>query len=423
MSDKRARSTEDDVGLFKRLLRVRTVSGEGPSGSYRQMAAVLADELRDVGMDSVHVHEFVPHKPVVVATRRGTQPELPALLLTSHYDVVPADAAKWTVDPFAAVEKDGRIYGRGAQDMKCVVAQHLIALRRLKGRPLRRTVHVTIHPDEEIGGVDGMLALVRSEVFQSLLPIGLALDEGLANEGEAVTVFYAERVPMWVLVSSEGPTGHGSRFVQQTAVEKLLSFTDKAVAFRREQEAEFLGKANGHAGCAHAQAKKLGEVTSLNVTFLKAGVQMSADDDRVALNVVPAQAKAGMDVRVPPSVPLETITGMLDAWAKDAGVSWTFAPWTKPSTRHSVSSTDRACNPMWATMQDSLKRLDVSMELEVFPAGTDSRFLREAGVTAMGFSPIRRTPILLHENDEWLGVDMFRWGADVFETLVGDLCL
>jgi aminoacylase len=424
-----------DLELFQALVRVNTVSGEGPvTGTYRYMANLLVRLCWEAGFDDVVCHEFVPHKPVVLAIKKGADPNLKALLLTSHYDVVPAELSKWTVDPWLAEEKEGKIYGRGTQDMKCVIAMQLCALRRaggLKKQNFARTLYMTMLPDEEIGGVDGMLQLVQSSLFTSLRPaVGLALDEGLANEGNAFTVFFGERSPMWILVTCSGPTGHGSRFIQDTAVEKLVRFANSALAFRSAQKAEFLGKAQGHEGCAHASAKKLGEVTTLNITFLKAGVNMQQDvvttvqgEDKVALNVIPTVAKAGIDLRVPPAVPVAQISSMLDGWAKQAGegVSWKFAPWTQPVLAHYVSAVDE---PLFAVFQRAVKQAcDVpTLELEVFPAGTDSRFLRQVNIPAFGFSPIRRQPVLLHEHDECLSVAVFHEGVNVYEKVVKEMC-
>ena len=146
---------------------------------------------------------------------------------------MPAVAEHWDVDPWAAIEIDGKVFGRGTQDMKCVCAQYILALRRLKmlapDMQYERDIHLTFVPDEEIGGADGMGQLIKTPEFQSLTPIGVALDEGLANPDPGMyTVFYGERAPLWILVKAEGPTGHGSRFIADTAVEKLLS-----VSFQR----------------------------------------------------------------------------------------------------------------------------------------------------------------------------------------------
>ena len=127
------------------------------------------------------------------------------------------------------------VYGRGAQDMKCVCCQYIEGLRRLRARgwtPLR-TVWLTFVPDEEIGGTEGMAKMLEHDVFKEVLPVAFALDEGLANPRNAYTAFYGERTPWWLLIRAEGPTGHGSRFIQHTAVSKLMGVVNKALAVLR----------------------------------------------------------------------------------------------------------------------------------------------------------------------------------------------
>jgi len=121
---------------------------------------------------------------------------------TSHYDVVPTIDEYWNVPAFEGLRKDGNIYGRGAQDMKSVCIQYLTAISKLKASgflPLR-TICLSFVPDEEVSGVDGMRILLTSKWFSSL-SIGLALDEGLANESDKYSVFYGERLPWWIKVS------------------------------------------------------------------------------------------------------------------------------------------------------------------------------------------------------------------------------
>lgn len=288
----------------------------------------------------------------------GSHPDLPSVLLNSHYDVVPAMDELWNTDPFAAVKDDvtGRIYGRGTQDMKCVCVQYLVAIARLRkaGFVPKRTVHLSFVPDEEIGGFDGINRLLSSNDWKAVLPVGIAMDEGLANPGDAFTVFYGERLPWWLMVKAEGNTGHGSRFVKGTAVEKLIAICDKALRFRAEQE-----KALGHSGgCSHARAKKLGDVTTLNLTMLKAGVPIEGDGkdgdmigknrhEKYALNVIPTVAQAGFDVRIDPATSPEEFKARMSDWCKEEGVSWEFADWTSPLHEHYLTSLDREKNPWW----------------------------------------------------------------------------
>lgn len=242
------------------------------------------------------------------------------------------------------------------QDMKCVCVQYLAAIRRLirAGFQPTRTVLLSFVPDEEIGGNDGINLLLSSPEWKAVQPIGIAMDEGLANPRDAFTVFYGERTPWWLLIKAEGSTGHGSRFIKGTAVEKLMAVCDKALAFRKEQE-----EALGHTGgCSHAKAKKLGDVTTLNLTMLKAGVAMAGGGggdkaapgeghERFALNVIPTEARAGFDVRISPNTPTEAFRARVSEWCREEGVTWEFADWTTPLDTHYLTSIDRDKNPWW----------------------------------------------------------------------------
>jgi aminoacylase len=208
------------------------------------------------------------------------------LLLNAHTDVVPAVKEKWNTDAFAAhKDENGNIYARGTQDMKCVAVQYLVAVRSLieSGFKPLRNVHLTFVPDEEIGGTHGMCAFVHTQLFKSL-NVGFAMDEGLANPTNKFTVFYAERAPFWIMIKSTGPTGHGkliycnhlnrilmfsflgSRFIENTAVERLMKAVRQMLDFREEQFQKL--KHNCQCGM------KLGDVITLNLTVLKAGVTL-----------------------------------------------------------------------------------------------------------------------------------------------------
>jgi len=314
------------------------------------------------------------------------------------------------------------IYGRGIQDMKCVCVQYLEAIERLQRkhgsewRP-RRTCHLTFVPDEEIGGSDGMAAFLDMSEFKALQPVAMALDEGLANSRNAYTVFYGERIPWWLIIRSQGPTGHGSRFIKGTAFEKILGVLNKAQEFRKEQEA-MLGW--DQMGCKHCQAKKLGDVTTLNVTMLKGGVTMDSGKT-YSLNVIPTEMEAGFDVRMSPNLVTSSFKAMLDEWCKDEGLSWEFAHWTKPLHEHYLTPVERDVNPFWGIFEDVVGADGAKVEREIFPAATDSRFLRAMGIKALGFSPMRTTPVLLHEHNEALSIDMFLEGIGVYCRVIDAL--
>eukprot|EP00668_Euglena_longa_P000374 GGOE01000480.1.p1 GENE.GGOE01000480.1~~GGOE01000480.1.p1 ORF type:complete len:492 (-),score=115.99 GGOE01000480.1:156-1553(-) len=410
---------EAAVAMFQELLRIPTVSFEGPNGAYRKAVDWLTAHCKALGLQTREA-EPAPGKPTLLATWSGEVPETeePAVLLNSHYDVVPVIREHWQCDPFAAVRdlETGRIYGRGTQDMKCVCVQYLLAIEELqrKGWRPRRTVHLSFVPDEEIGGAAGMGLFLQTELFKSLR-IGVGLDEGLANTGNAFTVFYGERNPWWVMVKATGPTGHGSRFIPNTATMKLVDVANSALQFRKEQEAQ-LGYSGE--GCAHAQAKKLGDVTTLNLTVLEAGVT-SDHGQTFAMNVIPTEARAGFDIRVSPTMEMTKMHQLLDDWTTRAdGVSWTHVPWTVPSMEHHVTPANRQQCPWWGVLEDAVKSMGKALEPEIFPAATDSRFLRSLGIPAFGFSPLANTPILLHEHNEYIDEGVFLEGIDVYVRII-----
>lgn len=205
-------------------------------------------------------------------------------------DVVPVTPEKWTKEPFSAYEDEkGNIYARGSQDMKSVGMAQLHSVYQLVKEGFRptRTIHMSFVPDEEIGGEDGMKAFVKTEAFKNL-NVGFALDEGCPAPLPAFVLFNGERF-IWckcfgscnwfihglaVKITTSGNAGHGSIFVQDTAVEKLHRIMDKILTFRSQQMAKLAQSADPLA---------TGRITSVNITMLEAGKQ---------LNVIPDEASA-----------------------------------------------------------------------------------------------------------------------------------
>ena len=185
---------EDALERFCTFLQFETVSSLAPTtGAYKACAAWLVEQLQALPFLS-HIHllpEAPDHSPVVMAVWKGVDENLPVLLLNSHYDVVPAAADDWTVPAFAGLRQDGRVYGRGTQDMKCVCLQYLEALRYLHRRNPNwqpaRSIYLSFVPDEEVGG-GGMAALLESQLYRNLPGIALALDEGLASTNDTYAV-------------------------------------------------------------------------------------------------------------------------------------------------------------------------------------------------------------------------------------------
>jgi len=428
---------EKAIQSLQEFVKFPTVTATAAeSGAYIDCANFIMKQLESLDLlDDIFVLEESPKSmPIVVAYWKGLEPDLPLLLLNSHYDVVPADTQEWTVPPFEGKRQHGKIYGRGTQDMKCVCIQYIEALRKIHTMDPSyvptRSIYLSFVPDEEADGL-GMAGFLDSALYKNKIAkqgIALALDEGMASETSTYNVFYGERLPWCIDVTAKGPTGHGSRFIDHTAVGQLMELSQKALEFRSGQRA-LLGL-NDHSNCAHAVAvanmkkKQLGDVTSLNITTLEAGVKSG---DSYAYNCVPPVARCSMDIRVPPNIKPRMIADMLDMWCKECSsdpsqgyeVSWSHL--YNKQYEHGVTSTDTTVNPWYGVFANTLTNMGLKIDPQIFPGGTDSRFLRALGIRALGFSPMRNTEIMLHEVDEYIPEDIFVEGVGVYASLIREL--
>jgi acetylornithine deacetylase/succinyl-diaminopimelate desuccinylase-like protein len=109
---------EHNITLFQEMIKFKTISGEGPTnGSYDECGQWILNELRLIEFNPQILIESISHKPIIVGSWLGSNPEIPAIILNSHYDVVPVFNDLWTFPSFEGTRINGRIYGRGTQDM------------------------------------------------------------------------------------------------------------------------------------------------------------------------------------------------------------------------------------------------------------------------------------------------------------------
>ena len=202
------------VGLLSRLIRVPTVNP--PGQGYGEIAELLRGELEKLGL-RVDVHR-VPdevveahypwargHPRYIVVARLGSQRPGPVLHFNGHYDVVPPGQG-WSLDPFNPVVRGGRVYGRGASDMKGGIASIVAAVRALLDsgwEPHRGAMELSFTPDEETGGETGVKYM---------------LEKGLARPSHAVVaepsttsrIWIGNRGAVWARVRIHGRQAHGS---------------------------------------------------------------------------------------------------------------------------------------------------------------------------------------------------------------------
>jgi len=387
-----------DNPAIKNFVDYLQIPSVQPDVNYDECLAFLKKQAAEIGL-SYRVYECAPKKPIAVLTWEGTDPALPSCLLNSHMDVVPVFPDSWTYPPFSAhIDDDGKIFARGSQDMKCVGIQYLETVRRLKskGVTLRRTLHICFVPDEEIGGKLGMALFVHTQDFRDL-NVGVALDEGIASPTDDYLLFYAERNIWHIIVTCPGTPGHGSLLLENTAGEKVRYIVDKFMDFRAKEKKRLEANPNF----------TIGNVTSVNLTRLFGGVQT---------NVIPETLTVVFDVRLTVDVDHEEFENMVLGWCKEAGEGVTIE-FEQKNPKVGQTRLDES-NIYWMAFKKAADEMNINLLPRIFPGGTDSRYVRGLGLPAIGFSPMINTPVLLHDHDEFLQVDVFLKGIDIYEKLI-----
>ncbi|CDO29016.1 M20 family metallopeptidase [Mycolicibacterium porcinum] len=175
-----------------------------PPGDERSIIPLLSDVLVGLGAKP-EVFEPAPGRTSVLATVAGTGPgPRRQLLINGHIDVVPVVEEEWALPPFGGVVRDGRLYGRGACDMKGGIAAAIEGLRACFDAQAPPACDVTFHlvADEETGGRWGTEALLRAG--------RIAADAAIVPEPSELQVCVAERGVLLAEITVVGRAAHGS---------------------------------------------------------------------------------------------------------------------------------------------------------------------------------------------------------------------
>ncbi|MEV7288863.1 M20/M25/M40 family metallo-hydrolase [Streptomyces sp. NPDC093252] len=427
------RALDEVVEFTSDLIRIDTTNRGGGDCRERPAAEYAAERLADAGLEPVLL-ERVPGRTNVVARFEGSDPSADALLVHGHLDVVPAEAADWSVHPFSGEIRDGVVWGRGAVDMKNMDAMILAAVRswvREGVRP-RRDVVIAFTADEEASAEDGsgFLADRHAELFEGCT-------EGISESGAFTfhdgsgrpiyPIAAGERGTGWLKLTARGRAGHGSKVNQENAVTRLSAAVARigahewplrltpTVSAALTELAALYGIDPDLTDVDHLLAKlgpaaKLVEATvrnSANPTMLSAGYKV---------NVIPGEAVAYVDGRFLPGGEDEFRT-TLDALT-GPDVDWEYS-------HREVALQAPVDSPTFARMRDAVQ--EFAPEGRVVPycmsGGTDAKQFSRLGITGYGFAPLKLPEgfdyqALFHGVDERVPVEALRFGVQVLDRFL-----
>jgi acetylornithine deacetylase/succinyl-diaminopimelate desuccinylase-like protein len=431
MADQQA--LDEVVRFTSDLIRIDTTNRGGGDCRERPAAEYAAELLSEAGLEPALL-ERTEGRTNVVARIEGTDPSAGALLVHGHLDVVPAEAADWSVHPFSGEVRDGVVWGRGAVDMKNMDAMILAVVRewaRSGVRP-RRDLVIAFTADEEATAEDGsgFLADRHAGLFEGCT-------EGISESGaftfhdgdgrQLYPIAAGERGTGWLKLTARGRAGHGSKVNHDNAVTRLaaavarigahewpLRLTPTVRAALTELAAVY--GIDGGLGDVDGLLDKLGPAAALvrptvrnsaNPTMLSAGYK---------INVIPGEAVAYIDGRYLPGGEDEFRTTLDELTGSD--VEWEF-------DHREVALQAPVDSPTYARMRAAVE--EFAPEGHVVPycmsGGTDAKQFSRLGITGYGFAPLKLPEgfdyqALFHGVDERVPVEALHFGVRVLDRFL-----
>lgn len=433
---------------LQNLIRINTTNPPG-----NELAAVLyLKSVLDAAQIDYKIFEPKPGRASIIARLHGDGTAKP-FLMSSHLDVVPADAKAWSVDPFAGIIQDDCIWGRGAVDMKNMTAMTLSVLLKLKADnvPLKRDVIFAAVADEEAGSVHGSKWLVDNH--PELLRAEYGVNEvGGFSLNLGGQTFYpigvAEKGVVWFEIVAKGESGHGSLPHQKQVLQKigkaLVTLTQNKMPFQASPVVcDFIDSLS--AGLTFPKNLLVRGLKNkfLNPLLLKlqadqhsalklramfqntiAPTLLSASDK---INVIAGSAKIGIDGRILPGSSIEEFFANLKKILKPS-LGEDYEIQILHAQNPSIIPDYR--NAFFTSLCDTLQKLDPGSHPIPFlvPGFSDSHHYHRLDIKCYGFAPAKlpahmNLADLYHAHNERLPLAALEFGLRALWDVVHQWCV
>nr|WP_202919198.1 M20/M25/M40 family metallo-hydrolase [Saccharothrix deserti] len=426
---------DEVVSLASELIRIDTTNTGDPATVVGERAAAewVAEKLGEVGYETTYVESGAKGRGNVIARLAGADPSRGALLVHGHLDVVPADASEWSVHPFSGAVQDGYVWGRGAVDMKDMVAMTLAIARRFKrdGIVPPRDIVFAFLADEEAGGMFGAKWLVdnRPELFEGVTEAisevgGFSIT--LKDDVRAYLVETAEKGIRWLKLRVRGTAGHGSMIHNDNAVAKLAAAVTKLGQHRfpvvlSPSVREFLAGVSEITGLEFPEDDIEGAVGKLGALSRMIGATLRDTANPTMLsagykaNVIPSFAEATVDCRILPGREEAFDRELAELLGPDVEREWLGLPPVETTFDGALVDAMTAS----ITAEDPGAKVLPYM----LSGGTDAKSFQQLGIRNFGFAPLKLPADLdfsglFHGVDERVPVDALQFGVRVLDRFL-----
>jgi acetylornithine deacetylase/succinyl-diaminopimelate desuccinylase-like protein len=430
------RVKEEAIDILRNLIRINT---SNPPGNEIETAVYMQRLLEREGIPAT-IYEAAPKRGNLIARLPGNG-KLKPIILLSHTDVVPAYPGQWSYDPFAGTIADDYIWGRGALDMKGMLAIELMTLILYKRSGLTpdRELILIAAADEEVGGVYGMDWLMKQEIP------GIDTAEYVINEGgegtwRAGIPVYAcqngEKGLLWVKISIAGMPGHASMPSKDNAIMQMNKIIGRISRYKAQltlcnTTRQFLSQMAIQKGIKlpadpatldyslkifasrHFSKERSIQAmlrNTISPTILMAGAKT---------NVLPELCELTLDCRLVPGENPEHFLDELRNLINDSRVTMEVLQSASPSE-----------SPLDTELYKVIRRVIQKEHANGYTVpylsalATDSRYFRKKGITSYGFMPILISEaelMRMHGIDERLSLVNLERGTRILYQMIQEI--
>lgn len=349
------------------------------------VAHVLADILESWGL-RVERQEALPGRPNVIAYAGHKRSGARSLLFNGHLDVVAVDGM--THSPFGAEERDGRLYGRGASDMKAGVAAMCAAAQRAMSLGLVGELVVTAVVDEEF----------KSAGTRAVIDSGLRADAAIVTEPTGLAMMPAHRGFTWVIVTVRGRAAHGSRY--DLGIDAILHAAHIMTAVDEFQQRELTVRT--HPLLGHA---------SLHAGTIAGGSGWST---------YPELCRLEIERRTLPGETAEQVLGEIAGVCELVRQRVPALDFTVEHVFSQLPSDVATDAPICRALATALRARGEHVRVSGMSAWTDAALLNAAAIPAICFGPGDMT--LAHANTEWVDLAEVDRACEVLTQLALSWC-
>lgn len=391
------------VAIAQRLIAAASPNPPGHTAAAAQAAAKVISAT--IPGAELTLHDAGDGVVNLVARVRGRSPGR-RIILNGHLDTYPVnESLPWTVDPLGGLLRDGRLYGRGASDMKGGIAASIAALAAVAAVQEAWTGEavLTLAGDEESMGVLGTQWLLTN------VPHARGEAAIIGDAGSPMVLRFGEKGFLWVQLSARGKPSHGAHVhLGVNAVDRLRHALDvlsrlTALPFTAPAgvpEAIVAAKPISEVLSGSGEADVLGAIT-VNVGRFEGGTSM---------NLVPASAYAAVDIRLPAGMTVaRTESELENALAPLEGVEWKVLRRVEPS----VTPPDAEIVRLTAGVARRVLGRAPAVNMRV--GGSDARLFRQTGIPTVVYGP---TPFNMGGADEYVLVEELEQVARVHALTV-----